>query len=297
MNEYYYLNENKEPQGPHTIDELRALLATGKLQPDTKAARKGDPGWRDLQAVLDAPVQVMSMARQSAPAGTCPACATELSATDNQLPERCPGCGYRLRAFNIHDLWQNFVLALRKSFVIKGRAPRIEYWSFVLFSTIILNVFLTALQIVAVSMLPTDAVAALDASLESDHMPEQLAGGVLIMLFLLGIVYFAINLAVMVPHITVTVRRLHDVGRSGKWLLGYFLLIALWMVSLIAMVAALAPYEAATDTPDIVAAFPIAFIVMLLITFAYSLYFFILTLLDSQRGPNKYGPSPKYPLS
>ena len=297
MNEYYYLNENKEPQGPHTIDELRALLTTGKLQPDTKAARKGDATWRDLQAVLDAPVQVMPVPPQSAPAGACPACATELSASNNQLPEQCPGCGYRLRAFNIHDLWQNFVLTLRKSFVIKGRAPRIEYWSFVLFSTIIVYVFMTVLQIVAVSMLPTDAVAALDASLESDHMPEQLAGGVLIMLFLLGIVHFAINLAVMVPHITVTVRRLHDVGRSGKWLLGYFVLVVLWVASLIAMVASLAPYEATADTPDIAMSFPIIFIVMLLIIFAYGLYLFVLTVLDSKRGPNKYGPSPKYPIS
>ncbi len=296
MNEYYYLNENKEPQGPHTIDELRALLATGKLQPDTKAARKGDSTWRDLQAVLDTPIQVMSMPAQSAPAGTCPACDTELSATNNQLPERCPGCGYRLRAFNIHDLWQNFVLALRKSFVIKGRAPRIEYWSFVLFSTIIVYVFMTVLQIVAVSMLPTDALTALDTP-GAENMPEELPVGAIAVLFILGIVHFLLNLAVMVPQITVTVRRLHDVGRSGKWLLGYFVLVVLWVASLIAMVASMAPYEATADTPDIAMSFPIIFIVMLLITLASCLYIFILTVLDSQRGPNKYGPSPKYPLS
>ena len=156
---------------------------------------------------------------------------------------------------------------------------------------------MTVLQIVAVSMLPTDAVAALDASLEIDHMSEQLPGGVLIMLFLLGIVHFLLNLAVMVPQITVTVRRLHDVGRSGKWLLGYFVLVVLWVASLIAMVASMAPYEATADTPDIALSFPIAFIVMLLITLASCLSIFILTVLDSQRGPNKYGPSPQYPLS
>ena len=293
MNEYYYLNENKEPQGPHTIDELRALLATGKLQPDTKAARKGDATWRDLQTVLDAPVQIMSIAPQSAPAGACPACATELSASNNQLPEQCPGCGYRLRAFNIHDLWQNFVLALRKSFVIKGRAPRIEYWSFVLFSTIIINVFLTVLQIIAVSMLPSETLAALDTP-GVDNMPEHLAGGARIMLFVLGIVYFLLNLAIMIPQTTVTVRRLHDVGRSGKWLLGYLVLMAVWFISLLCMIA-----ELATDQRNdfISTAFPAIFVVMLLIIFAYGLYLFVLTVLDSKRGPNKYGPSPKYPIS
>lgn len=295
MNEYYYLNENREPQGPHTLDELRALLATGKLQPDTKAARKGDSTWRDLQAVLDTPVQPLSAPPQSAPAGTCPACATELSATNNQLPERCPGCGYRLRAFNIHDLWQNFVLALRKSFTIKGRAPRIEYWSFVLFSTIIVQVFLTVLQIVAVSMLPEDTLTALDNP-GANNMPDELPTGALIMLFVLGLVYFLLNLAVMVPHITVTIRRLHDVGRSGMWLLGYFVLLGVWILSLLSMVAAL-PFLSQTEATPYDSVLPIMFVVMLLITLAACLYIFILTVLDSQRGPNKYGPSPKYPIS
>lgn len=295
MNEYYYLNENREPQGPHTLDELRALLATGKLQPDTKAARKGDSTWRDLQAVLDTPAQVMSVPPQSTPAGTCPACATELSATNNQLPEQCPGCGYRLRAFNIHDLWQNFVLALRKSFVIKGRAPRIEYWSFVLFSTIIVYVFMTVVQIVAVGMLPTDALTALETP-GVENMPEALPGGAIIVLFILGILHFLLNLAVMVPQITVTVRRLHDVGRSGKWLLGYFVLLGVWVLSLLSMVAAL-PFLSQTEATPYDSVLPIIFVVMLLITLAACLYIFILTVLDSQRGPNKYGPSPKYPLS
>ena len=295
MNEYYYLNENREPQGPHTLDELRALLATGKLQPDTKAARKGDSTWRDLQAVLDTPVQPLSAPPQSAPAGTCPACATELSATNNQLPEQCPACGYRLRAFNIHDLWQNFVLALRKSFTIKGRAPRIEYWSFVLFSTIIVQVFLTVLQIVAVGMLPEDTLTALDNP-GANNMPDELPTGALIMLFVLGLVYFLLNLAVMVPHITVTIRRLHDVGRSGMWLLGYFVLLGVWILSLLSMVAAL-PFLSQTEATPYDSVLPIMFVVMLLIALAACLYIFILTVLDSQRGPNKYGPSPKYPLS
>lgn len=295
MNEYYYLNENREPQGPHTLDELRALLATGKLQPDTKAARKGDSTWRDLQAVLDTPVQVMSAPPQSAPAGTCPACATELSATNNQLPEQCPACGYRLRAFNIHDLWQNFVLALRKSFTIKGRAPRIEYWSFVLFSTIIVQVFLTVLQIVAVGMLPEDTLTALDNPGAGD-MPDELPTGALIMLFVLGLVYFVLNLAVMVPQITVTIRRLHDVGRSGMWLLGYFVLLGVWILCVLVMVAAL-PFLSQTEATPYDSVLPIMAVVTTLIFFAYSLYLFVLTVLDSKRGPNKYGPSPKYPIS
>lgn len=36
--------------------------------------------------------------------------------------------------------------------------------------------------------------------------------------------------------------------------------------------------------------------ILILTTLGYGIYLFVLTLLDSQRGPNKYGPSSKYPL-
>lgn len=78
-----------------------------------------------------------------------------------------------------------FVDALKNKYAtFTGRAHRTEYWMFVLFSII----FAIVASII-------DAI---------------ITGG------LLGVVY---TLAVIIPSIAVAVRRLHDTGRSGWWLL------------------------------------------------------------------------------
>ncbi len=295
MNSYYYLNENKEPQGPHTLDELRALMTTGKLRPETLAAPKGAATWIPLRELLTTPpmpqtvLPTMLPAMQSTAVGACPGCKHELTAQEGKLPERCPTCSYRLRAFNIHDLWQNFILALRKSFVLKGRAPRIEYWSFVLFSTIITSVLMTVMQIAVVALLPEESLAALNSP-EIAGTPEELPASAAVALMIMGAAYFLINLALMIPQITVSVRRLHDVGRSGKWLLVFPLLVVFAIITA-TLTGALAPDNSSTALIGC----GILLLVLLLI-FAVSIFLFVLSLLDSQRGPNKYGPSPKYPL-
>jgi uncharacterized membrane protein YhaH (DUF805 family) len=99
-----------------------------------------------------------------------------------------------------------------------GRARRSEYWYFVLF---------TVLVYVAASVV--DAV--------------------------LGIPVFTLLtvLALLVPTLAVSVRRLHDTGRSGWWML----------LSLV----------------------PFGGIVLL-----------VFDCLDSEPGPNRFGPSPKQPV-
>jgi uncharacterized membrane protein YhaH (DUF805 family) len=67
-----------------------------------------------------------------------------------------------------------------------------------------------------------------------------------------SIVSLLYSLAVLVPGIAVGVRRLHDIGKPGIWLLLVFTCVG---------------------------------IIILLVWAAQ----------DSQRGPNEYGPSPKYP--
>ena len=80
----------------------------------------------------------------------------------------------------------NWYLAVLKNYAgFSGRARRTEYWMFVLFNviiTIVLNVISLAIQ----------------------------QGSIL------GGIY---GLAVLIPGLAVGVRRLHDTGRSGWWLL------------------------------------------------------------------------------
>ena len=80
---------------------------------------------------------------------------------------------------------------LRKYAVFSGRARRKEYWYFALFN------FLATMLLVGVE------VALGMSDLESGYGP------------LTGLY----SLAIIIPSIAVSVRRLHDTGRSGWWFL------------------------------------------------------------------------------
>ncbi|MDQ1047649.1 DUF805 domain-containing protein [Streptomyces sp. V4I2] len=76
-----------------------------------------------------------------------------------------------------------FIEALKKYAVFNGRARRKEYWMYTLFVTIFYIVFAI---IAAVTKQP-----------------------------LIAVVFY---LAILLPSLAVTVRRLHDTGRSGAWI-------------------------------------------------------------------------------
>jgi uncharacterized membrane protein YhaH (DUF805 family) len=84
-----------------------------------------------------------------------------------------------------------YIKALKKYAVFQGRAGLKEYWSFVLFNIII------------------NFVLALVDSKTGNFGAEARVG-------LFGSIY---NMAVMIPGIAVSVRRLHDTDRSGWWML------------------------------------------------------------------------------
>jgi uncharacterized membrane protein YhaH (DUF805 family) len=85
-----------------------------------------------------------------------------------------------------------------------GRAQRAEYWYFTLFNVIFAFCFGFI-----------DGLFGL--SLASDANGDSLLG-------LLGTIYW---LALLIPGISVSARRLHDVGRSGWWLLLMFTCIGI----------------------------------------------------------------------
>jgi len=91
---------------------------------------------------------------------------------------------------------QWFILAVTKKFAdFSTRSRRTEYWMFFLFN-IIISIGLTVVVGVLGSFDPTGIIATI--------------GGVLTMI---------VGLALLIPGLAVTVRRLHDTGRSGWWIL------------------------------------------------------------------------------
>src|SRR5918912_3057743 len=84
-----------------------------------------------------------------------------------------------------------YLEVLKKYAVFDGRARRQEYWMFILF-----NIIITAVLALIDSLIGT--------------VIRQAGFGLLQGLY---------DLAVLIPSIAVTVRRLHDTGRTGWWIL------------------------------------------------------------------------------
>ena len=102
--------------------------------------------------------------------------------------------------------WNWYMQALKKYAVFSGRARRSEYWFFVLWYVII-----------------SIGCGVLDAILGTRS-----AQGV----GLLGTLY---GLALLIPSLAVTVRRLHDTGRTGWWILIGLIPVLGWIVLLVFM--------------------------------------------------------------
>jgi uncharacterized membrane protein YhaH (DUF805 family) len=98
-----------------------------------------------------------------------------------------------------------FVEALKKYAVFSGRSRRKEYWYFVLFVAII-SIVLNIID-----------------SLFGTYHRESGAG-------LLSIIF---SLAVLIPSIAVSVRRLHDIDRTGWWVLISLVPLIGWIVLLV----------------------------------------------------------------
>ena len=145
---------------------------------------------------------------------------------------------------------------LKKYTVFKGRATRKEYWMFFLFNVLIVIL----LSIIGSIILK--------------------ATGSKTMGKLLSQIY---SLAVLIPSIAVTIRRFHDIGKTGWWVL-YFDLMYLTTVLLAAILV----------LPTLVlGVFGISFYFVLLVFLAITAWSIIWRCKDSQLGDNKYGPNPK----
>lgn len=102
---------------------------------------------------------------------------------------------------------QWYLTVLKKYFEFSGRARRAEYWYFTLFNVI----FSIVLGVI-------DAVIA--AGNTSD----------------IGVLGGLYSLALFIPSLAVAVRRLHDTGRSGWWMLMIFIPLIGVIVLLVFMV-------------------------------------------------------------
>ena len=291
---YFYLDAHRTPQGPCSLEDLRAACLRGELSPETQVAAKGDPVWQPLGSLVQLPegaLPPVPPAPEALPLdslGTCPGCGLSISPTSDPaspLPAQCPRCGRALRA-EPESASGYLRLLWRQGLSASGRSRRAEFIAFHLFA------FLT---LVICGLIPP-----------------------------LAAVSSFLSLAFCILCIPVTIRRLHDTGRSSLvvWLnlAGSILVLippALLLYRyMLPMMHALQEQAAAGNAPDeaelhritedsfsglydllrahtqAVQLWAFACVAVAGLT----LYVCIVCLLDSHAGPNQYGPSPKYPL-
>lgn len=104
-----------------------------------------------------------------------------------------------------------YIQAFQKYAVFSGRASRSEYWGFVLVHILIVVALRIANEII-------------DGS-----------GASGVILWTGALITIAYALATLVPALAVSVRRLHDTGRSGWWFLINFIPLIGWLILIVFM--------------------------------------------------------------
>jgi uncharacterized membrane protein YhaH (DUF805 family) len=99
------------------------------------------------------------------------------------------------------------ILPLKRYFDFKGRSRRKEYWMYTLF-VVIASIVLSILD--SILGLGGSATGDTDLSGSSVGVGGAVSGGLLANVF---------SLATLIPSVAVSVRRLHDLDRSGWWVL------------------------------------------------------------------------------
>ena len=124
----------------------------------------------------------------------CAQCGVE----NDVLGSFCKTCGVALEMSKAVSFSDAISLAFKNYVNFKGRSTRAEYWWFFLF-TFTLSI---VTQII-------DSFSSL------------------------GVTNFISSLIVLLPSLAVGVRRLHDIGKSGWWLLLWFAVIVGWVILLV----------------------------------------------------------------
>lgn len=204
--EAYYLDGSRNQQGPLPVAEIGRLIRAGTIRRDTLVWYPGMPDWRPASQVNDfasffsasaPPRPTAGPPPQASPAGAAP------MQRRTPMAGAYPGQGPQAQARPMDASMDGgssksmgfggaIATCFRKYVDFTGRARRAEYWWFSLFYFLLVVV----LTIVDVMRIGADGL---------------LAGRSL----LSGLA----SLALLLPSLSVAVRRLHDTDRSGWWIL------------------------------------------------------------------------------
>ncbi|ODP39409.1 DUF805 domain-containing protein [Sphingomonas turrisvirgatae] len=168
------------------------------------------------------------------------------------------------------------ILPLKRYFDFKGRSRRKEYWMYTLF-----------LVIVSIVLSLIDAALGLGGSATSDSVATDttiggsaaLTGGLLANVF---------SIATFIPSLAVAVRRLHDLNRSG-----WFILLPLGPMLLGGILLAVGAVGALDGSGSGAGGAAMAGLVLMGIGAICALVLLVWMFMEGTRGPNRFGDDPK----
>jgi len=158
-----------------------------------------------------------------------------------------------------------YLKVIKNYATFSGRARRKEYWMFILVNFII-GIVLSILDNI------------FGMTYEYNMYPEY-GSSTISSIGALSSVY---NVFILIPSLAVTIRRLHDVNKSG-WLIGFMYIgIAIFMLLIFSLIGS-------ENVGLMVGVSLFSGLSML----GYGIYLLVLTVTEGTSGPNQYGEDPK----
>lgn len=139
-----------------------------------------------------------------------------------------------------------FLSTIKNTFIYKGRASRKEYWIYFLFFWVSSKILSNLIGTISTEKIPINSI--------------------LIVLLI----------ALILPYLSVTVRRLHDTGRRGYFIFIYIIL----------------PLVVTTEKFVGIFGETVKSIISLTCILGGFIYFLIIPLFESEPNTNRYGPNP-----
>lgn len=172
----------------------------------------------------------------------------------------------------------DMIRPLRRYFDFRGRSRRREFWLWYLFVIIAFIVLSVVDTILGLGGSATMGRQPLAPGAIGYNYAARTAGGVLTGVF---------GLAVIIPNVAVSVRRLHDTNRRGWWLL---LPVLPYIIGAGFLVGGFIGHIGASATGGALAAVGGLF---MLAGFICAIVVLVFYCLEGTCGPNRFGPDPK----
>ena len=198
----------------------------------------------------------------------------------NQPSMSYPQPNYSVVGRPMMPFWTAVKTCFRKYFDFTGRARRSEYWWFVLFYMLVSMawIFLSTFFIFA----GFEAFSANEGAMFTTILTSMAFMIVPILIFI-------------IPYYAAQTRRLHDSGHSGWWIVASFVVSLVYLGVYIALMKPVFNFESGPNFSENLSPTLLVLVSILsIISMVLSIVILVFTILDSERGENKYGPSPKY---